>query len=41
MSGVVMAGTSYAMLSLAGGILALLLIPVLYWARRAQSAALR
>lgn len=38
MSGVVMNGTSYATLSLAGGILALLLIPVLLWARRAQRA---
>ena len=34
MSGVVMAGTSYAALSLAGGVLSLLLIPVLFWARR-------
>lgn len=33
-SGVVMAGTSYATLSLAGGVLSLLLIPVLFWARR-------
>ncbi|WP_368497626.1 MFS transporter [Herbiconiux sp. A18JL235] len=33
MSSVVMAGTSYAVLSLAGGVLALLLIPVLLWAR--------
>lgn len=38
MSGAVMNGTSYATLSLAGGILALLLIPVLLWARRAQRA---
>ncbi|WP_258073552.1 MFS transporter [Arthrobacter sp. 08Y14] len=34
LSGVVMAGTSYATLALSGGILALLLIPVLVWARR-------
>jgi MFS family permease len=36
MSGVVMAGTSYATLSLGGGILALLLVPVLFWARRSR-----
>ncbi|MET4061076.1 MFS family permease [Arthrobacter sp. UYP6] len=34
LSGVVMAGTSYATLSLSGGILALMLVPVLLWARR-------
>lgn len=34
MSGVVMAATSYEVLSLAGGVLALLLVPVLVWARR-------
>lgn len=34
MSGVMMAATSYATLSLAGGFLALLLIPVLIWSRR-------
>lgn len=33
-SGVVMAAASYSFLSLAGGVLALLLIPVLIWARR-------
>jgi MFS family permease len=33
-SGMIMAGTSYATLSLAGGVLSLLLIPVLFWARR-------
>ncbi|MCS5722667.1 MFS transporter [Herbiconiux sp. CPCC 203407] len=33
MSAAVMAGTSYSVLSLAGGVLALLLIPVLLWAR--------
>lgn len=32
-SSIVMAGTSYAVLSLSGGVLALLLIPVLLWAR--------
>ncbi|MDD9151322.1 MFS transporter [Plantibacter flavus] len=34
MSGVVMAGVGYEALSIAGGVLALLLIPVLLWARR-------
>jgi MFS family permease len=34
MSGVVMAGVGYGALSVAGGVLALLLIPVLLWARR-------
>lgn len=34
MSGVVMAGVGYGALSIAGGVLALLLIPVLLWARR-------
>ena len=33
MSGVVVSSTSYAVLSLAGGVLALFLIPVLMWAR--------
>lgn len=33
MSGVVMSSASYAVLTLAGGVLALLLIPVLMWAR--------
>ncbi|MCQ1953682.1 MFS transporter [Arthrobacter sp. zg-Y238] len=37
LSGVVMAGTSYATLALSGGILALLLIPVLFWARRSKA----
>jgi MFS family permease len=36
MSGVVMSATSYGALSLAGGFLALLLIPVLIWARRGR-----
>lgn len=36
-SGVVMVATSFAGLSLAGGILALLLVPVLLWARRRAS----
>ncbi len=36
MSGVIVAGTSYATLSLGGGILSLLLIPVVVWARRAR-----
>lgn len=34
MSGVVMHGSSFQMLALGGGILALVLIPVLFWARR-------
>jgi MFS family permease len=34
MSGVIVAGTSYAVLSLAGGILSLLLIPVVIWSQR-------
>jgi MFS family permease len=37
-SGMIMAGTSYATLSLAGGVLSLLLIPVLFWARRPSPA---
>jgi MFS family permease len=36
MSGVVMSATSYGALSLAGGFLALLLVPVLIWARRGR-----
>jgi MFS family permease len=36
MSSVVMAGVGYAALSLGGGIVALLLIPVLVWARRRE-----
>ena len=39
MSSVVMASTDYATLSLAGGVLALLLIPVLIWARRKDPVA--
>jgi MFS family permease len=39
LSGLVVAGTSYAALSLAGGILALLFIPVLLWTRRKSPAA--
>lgn len=38
MSGVVMAATDYGTLALAGGILSLLFIPVLYWARRGRRA---
>ncbi|APX03596.1 MFS transporter [Arthrobacter sp. QXT-31] len=34
LSGLVVAGTSYAVLSLTGGILSLLLIPVVIWSRR-------
>jgi MFS family permease len=34
MSGVIVAGTSYAVLSLAGGILSLLLIPVVIWSQK-------
>jgi MFS family permease len=36
MSGVVVAATDYAFLSLSGGLLALLLVPVLVWARRSS-----
>lgn len=38
LSGVVMAGVGYGALSIAGGVLALLLIPVLLWARRRAPA---
>ncbi|MBE1523439.1 MFS transporter [Nesterenkonia lutea] len=37
MSGMVVAATSFAHLSLGGGLLALLLIPVLFWAHRSRS----
>ncbi|MGB3170994.1 MAG: MFS transporter [Rhodococcus sp. (in: high G+C Gram-positive bacteria)] len=36
LSGVVVAGTSYATLSLAGGVLSLILIPVVLWSRRVR-----
>lgn len=36
MSGMVVANSSYAALSLAGGVLALLLIPVVIWSRKGQ-----
>lgn len=36
MSGMIVAGSSFATLSLAGGILSLLLIPVIIWAREAK-----
>lgn len=39
MSGVVMAATSFTWLSVCGGVLALLLIPALLWARSRQRAA--
>lgn len=39
MSGVVMAASSYAALALGGGILSLVLIPVLFWASRAHRRA--
>jgi MFS family permease len=39
MSSVVMAGTSFGTLSLAGGVLALLLVPVLLWAHRREATA--
>jgi hypothetical protein len=32
-SGLVVAGSSYAILCISGGVLSLLLIPVLFWAR--------
>ncbi|MDN4613236.1 MFS transporter [Leifsonia sp. F6_8S_P_1B] len=38
-SGMVMAATDYATLALAGGVLALLLVPALLWARRSGRAA--
>ncbi|WP_422934891.1 hypothetical protein [Sinomonas sp. P47F7] len=38
MSGVVMASSSYGTLSLAGGFLSLLLIPVLFWTHRPRAA---
>lgn len=38
LSGVVVAGSSYAILSLAGGILSLLLIPVVIWSQRTGAA---
>lgn len=38
LSGMVVAGSSYAVLSLGGGVLALLLIPVVVWSRRGRSA---
>ncbi|TDD68885.1 MFS transporter [Jiangella aurantiaca] len=41
MSGVVVSASDYATLSLAGGALALLLIPVLFWARRERSTISR
>ncbi|MFK4729452.1 MFS transporter [Agromyces mediolanus] len=41
MSGVVMAASSYATLALAGGVLSLVLIPVLFWANRAHRRAQR
>lgn len=40
-SGIVVANSSYAMLSLAGGIMSLLLIPVVIWSRRRPSARKR
>lgn len=40
LSGVVMSATDFATLSLGGGILALILIPVLFWARRDRRATL-
>jgi len=41
MSGVVMAASSYAVLALGGGVLSLVLIPVLFWASRAHRRAQR
>lgn len=40
LSGVVVAGSSFAVLSLGGGILALLLIPVVVWSRRVPADAI-
>jgi hypothetical protein len=39
LSGIVVAGSSYAVLSLGGGLLALLLVPVVAWSRRGVRAA--
>lgn len=39
MSGMVMSATSFEALSLGGGLLALLLIPVLFWARRGHAGS--
>jgi len=39
MSGMVMAATSYTTLSLAGGALSLLLVPVLFWTRRSRTTS--
>jgi MFS family permease len=38
LSGIVVAGSSYATLALAGGVLSILLIPVVLWSRRATPA---
>lgn len=40
LSGMVVAGSSFALLSLAGGVLSILLIPVLLWSRRAKRVSL-
>lgn len=39
LSGVVLATTNYSTLALGGGVLALLLVPVLFWAGRARTSA--
>jgi MFS family permease len=39
LSGIIMAGAGYAALSLGGGVLSLLLIPVLLWSRRTSGRA--
>ncbi|WP_185278030.1 MFS transporter [Leifsonia shinshuensis] len=39
MSGVVMASAGYALLSIAGGLLSALLVPVVFWAMRPRAAA--
>jgi len=41
LSGAVMAGTSYATLSLAGGVLSLLLVPVVVWSARGRGTVVR
>jgi hypothetical protein len=38
MSGVVMASAGYALLSIAGGLLSALLVPVVFWAMRPRAA---
>jgi MFS family permease len=41
LSGIVVAGSSFAVLSLAGGLLSILLIPVVVWSRRSAGASVQ